>query len=212
MQLAEIWRYPIKSMSGERLDRVTVEPLGLEGDRVVHVENARGRVVTARTHPLLLGHKGSLSADGEPLVDGRPWTDPGVLADVVRIVGPGARLVRDDSTDRFDVLPLLVATDGAITEFGYDGRRLRPNFVVGGVSGLDERNWEGQRLRIGAVIIRLERLRARCVMTTFDPDTIEQDRRVLASIVERFDGTLALNGAVELGGIVRVGDKVALQG
>jgi hypothetical protein len=208
MQLAEIWRYPIKSMSGERLDRATVGPLGLEGDRVVHVENARGRVVTARTHPLLLGHKGSLGADGEPLVDGRPWTDPGVRADIERIVGPGARLVRDDSADRFDVLPLLVATDGAIAAFGYDGRRLRPNFVIGGVRGLDERAWEGRRLRIGAVTIRLEKLRARCVMTTFDPDTLEQDRGVLASIVERFEGTLALNASVEHGGTVRVGDDV----
>jgi hypothetical protein len=29
-----------------------------------------------------------------------------------------------------DVLPLLVATDGAIKAFGYDGRRLRPNLVI----------------------------------------------------------------------------------
>ena len=210
MHLAEIWRYPIKSMAGERLDRVTVGPLGLEGDRVVHVENARGRVVTSRTHPLLLGHKGTLAADGEPLVDGRAWSDPGVRAEMERIVGAGARLVRDDSAKRFDVLPLLVATDGAIVAFGYDGRRLRPNLIIGGVNGLDERTWEGRRLRIGTVTLRLEKLRARCVMTTFDPDTLEQDRGVLASIVERFDGTLALNAAVEDGGIVRVGDAVTL--
>jgi hypothetical protein len=36
---------------------------------------------------------------------------------------------------RFDVLPLLVATDGAIAALGEDGRRLRPNVVVGGVDG-----------------------------------------------------------------------------
>ena len=107
MQVAEIWRYPIKSMSGERLDHVTVGRLGVEGDRAVHVENARGRVV-------------------------------------------------------------------------------------------------------GPITVRLENLRARCVMTTFDPDTLEQDRGVLASIVERFEGTLALNAAVEEGGVVRVGDEVKI--
>jgi uncharacterized protein YcbX len=210
MQLAEIWRYPIKSMAGERLDHVAVGPLGLEGDRIVHVEDAHGRVITARTHPRLLGHKGRLGADGESLVDGRPWTDPGVRANVEKIVGPGARLVRDDSAGRFDILPLLVATDGAIAAFGYDGRRLRPNVVIGGVHGLDERGWEGRRLRIGEVLIRIQDLRGRCVMTTFDPDTIEQDRRVLASIVERFDGRLALNAAVEIGGFIRVGDEVTV--
>lgn len=210
MYVAEIWRYPVKSMAGEALDQAVVGPLGLEGDRVVHVEDARRRLVTARTHPDLLGHKGCLGSAREPLVDGRPWTEPGVLADIERIVGPGARLVRDESADRFDVLPLLVATDGAIKAFRYDGRRLRPNIVIGGVEGLEERAWPGRRLRINEVVIGLEDLRGRCVMTTFDPDTLEQDRRVLTSIVKRFGGTLALNAAVLRGGLVRRGDAVEL--
>ena len=47
MYVAELWRYPVKSMAGERLLKVNLTPLGLDGDRIVHVENARGRVVTA---------------------------------------------------------------------------------------------------------------------------------------------------------------------
>jgi hypothetical protein len=46
------------------------------------------------------------------VVDGNAWTDPGILASVRKIVGPAARLVGDDSLDRFDILPLLVATGG----------------------------------------------------------------------------------------------------
>jgi uncharacterized protein YcbX len=210
MHVADIWRYPVKSMAGEPLERVAVGPLGLEGDRVVHVEDARGRVVTARTHPRLLAHKAFLDSAGEPRVDGRPWTEREVLADVERIVGPGAQLVRDDTADRFDVLPLLVATDGAIEAFGYDGRRLRPNLVIAGVEGLAERTWPGRRLRIGDVVIELEDLRGRCVMTTIDPDTLEQDHRVLTSIVRRFGGKLALNASVLRGGVVRRGDAVDL--
>ena len=76
---------------------------------------------------------------------------------------------------RFDVLPLLVATDGAIAAFGRDRRRLRPNLVIGGVPGLDERRWPGRRLRIGDVVIEVDSLRGRCVMTTVDPDSLEQD-------------------------------------
>ena len=211
MHVAEIWRYPVKSMGGERLTQATIGPLGIDGDRVVHVETRAGRTVTSRTHPRLLGHHVVTDEHGLPLVDGLPWTDPRIAAAIEADIGPGARLVRDDSERRFDVLPLLVATDGAIAAFGYDGRRLRPNFVIGGVDGLDERTWEGRGLRVGDVTLRLERLRARCVMTTFDPDTLEQDRAVLASIVERFDGRLALNAAVERGGLVRVGDPVMVE-
>ena len=109
-----------------------------------------------------------------------------------------------------EILPLLVATDGAIAAFGYDGRRLRPNLVIGGVQGLAERTWEGKSLRIGDVLIALADLRGRCVMTTFDPDTLAQDRRVLQSIVDRFDGRLALNASVVRAGYLREGDRVEL--
>jgi len=129
---------------------------------------------------------------------------------VAHIAGPGARLVRDESTNRFDVLPLLVATDGAIAAFGHDGRRLRPNLVIGGVEGLTERDWPGQCLHIGDVIIGIQDLRGRCVMTTFDPDSLKQDRQVLKDIARKFGGTLALNCYVIRGGEVRVGDPAGL--
>lgn len=174
------------------------------------IEDARGHVITARTHHRLLGHHATLNAFGEPLVGGLPWSDPKVRTDVEDIVGRGSRLARDDSSDRFDVLPLLMATDGAITAFGRDGRRLRPNLVIGGVEGLAERSWPGQCLRIGEVMIGVQDRRARCLMTTFDPDNLKQDRQVLASIVEKFNGMLALNCYVIQGGEIRIGDGVEL--
>ena len=67
--------------------------------------------------------------------------------------GQDAELVAYDGLERFDVLPLLVATDGAVTAFGRDVRRLRPNIVIGGVEGLAERGWAGAGLRIGDVVI-----------------------------------------------------------
>ena len=81
MQVTEIWRYPVKTMAGEKLQRVSIGPLGLEGDRVVHVEDAHGQVITSRSHPRFLAHKGTLGPDGEPLVDGRPWSSPEVPVD-----------------------------------------------------------------------------------------------------------------------------------
>jgi uncharacterized protein YcbX len=197
-------------MAGEQLNLARIGPLGIEGDRIVHVEDARGHVITARTHYRLLGHHATLNPSGEPVVGGVLWSDPQVRRDVEDIVGPGAQLVRDESSDRFDVLPLLVATDGAITDFGHDGRRLRPNLVIGEVEGLAERSWPGQCLHIGEVIIGVQDLRGRCIMTTFDPDNLKQDRQVLTDIVRKFGGTLALNCYVIREGEIRVGDNVEL--
>jgi uncharacterized protein YcbX len=210
MKVAELWRYPVKTMAGEKLERVHVGPLGLEGDRIVHVEDAHGQVITSRSHPRFLGHKGTLGPDGEPLVDGRPWKSPQVAADVVDIGGRGAKLVRFDGAERFDVLPLLVATDGAIAAFGHDGRRLRPNIVIGGVEGLAEREWPGGCLRIGTARIGVQDLRSRCIMTAYDPDTQARDKTITQEIYRRFEGKLALNCFVIEGGDISVGDDVAL--
>jgi uncharacterized protein YcbX len=210
VHVAELWRYPVKSLAGERLERVEITRDGLVGDRLVQVYDARGRVITARTRPRLLGHRGTLGADGEPRVDGWPWSSPEAATLIAGAVGTEARLTRFAGEERFDVLPLLVATDGAIAALAVDGRRLRPNVVVGGVDGLAEREWPGRRLRIREVIIAVAQLRDRCVMTTYDPDTQEQDPRVLRRIVREFRGSMALDCAVVAEGAVRVGDPVEL--
>jgi uncharacterized protein YcbX len=210
LNVSEIWRYPVKTMAGEPLERASLGPLGIEGDRIVHVEDPRGYVVTSRTHPRFLGLHGTLGPDGEPMVEGRPWKSREVAAEVVKIAGRGAKLVRDESPERFDVLPLLIATDGAIAAFGYDGRRLRPNIVVGGVEGLDERGWPGSCLRIGKARIGVQDLRLRCIMTSFDPDTLAQDKDVAIGIYRRFEGKLALNCFVIEPGEVALGDEVVL--
>lgn len=210
MKVTEIWRYPVKTMAGEKLQRVRMGPLGIDGDRVVHVEDTQGQVITSRSHPRFLGHKGTVGTDGAPLVDGQPWNSPEIAAEVVDIAGPGAKLVRYDGIERFDVLPLLVATDGAITAFGHDHRRLRPNIVIGGVEGLTEREWPGGCLRIGKVLIGVQDLRLRCIMTSYDPDTLVQEKEITRGIYRRFDGKLALNCFVIEGGEIAVGDEVQL--
>ena len=210
MYLSQLWRYPVKSMAGERLGAANLLKDGIAGDRVVRVQSARDRVITSRTRPRLLGHHAALGHGGEPLVDGRPWSSPEVARDVEVAAGEGARLVRSDGAERFDILPLLIATDGAIAAFGYDGRRLRPNIVIGGVTGLAEREWEGRALRIGDAIIGIQNLRQRCIMTTFEPDTLAQDVGVLKKIQREFGGSLALNCYVIRPGALHIGDPVEL--
>lgn len=108
------------------------------------------------------------------------------------------------------MLPLLVATDGAIAAFGRDVRRLRPNIVIGGVEGMEETTWPGAELHAGDAIIGLDSTRARCPMTTVDPDTLDRDPEVLRDIARRFRGKLALNADVLRPGMIRVGDAVRM--
>ena len=82
--------------------------------------------------------------------------------------------------------------------------------MIAGVDGLAERGWEGRVIRAGAARIGIDSLRARCVMTTFDPDTLAQDPGVLRDIQSTFGGRLALNAYVIEEGPVALGDPVTL--
>ena len=205
-----LWRYPVKTLAGEPITEAALTADGVPGDRLVHVRGPEG-VRTSRRHHRLLGLRGTLGPDGQALVNGLPWQSAEALALVRAAAGDDAWLAAYDGPARFDILPLLVATDGAVAAFGRDIRRLRPNILVGGVEGLAEVQWEDALLRVGQVVIRLDSLRGRCPMTTVDPDTLERDPEVLRDIGRRFGGRLALNAEVLQPGVVRVGDPVILE-
>lgn len=211
VHVSELWRYPVKSMRGERIEVAEIRADGIVGDRLVHVRESSGRVATSRFRPGLLGLAGTLGADGEPLIDGKPWSAPESLARVRTVTEPRAELVRFEGEDvgqRFDVLPLTVLTESMARAVGYDHRRFRPNLLIAGAPDDAELEWAGYGLRIGEVLIGVRNRRSRCVMTTFDPDTLEQDPMVLVHVVRSFNGRVALDCSVAEPGVVRVGDAV----
>ena len=157
----------------------------------------------------MLGLQGELGADGRPTIDGVPWDDPAALAAVRAVTEPDAELVYydGDGPERFDVLPISLATDGGVAAVGVDRCRFRANVYLEGVQGLTERDWVGREVRLGEAVVGVRQVRGRCVMTTFDPDTLEQDIAVLQKIYWELGGRTALDCYVIEPGRVRVGDE-----
>jgi uncharacterized protein YcbX len=77
-----LWRYPVKSMAGERLEEADVTPTGIVGDRMLAVVD----VVTARV----------LSAKRVPQLLEATATYLGGEGDLVRVEGPGFDFTTDD--------------------------------------------------------------------------------------------------------------------
>jgi len=209
VRVEELWRYPVKSLRGERLDRATLLQDGVEGDRRVRIVDGRKRV-SARTVPRLLGLAATLGDDGEPRIDGARWDGPEALEAVQQLAGVGAELIRDGTVHRFDGAPVLVTTDGALEALGKDRRRFRPNLVISGVDGLGERDWVGRRLRAGGAELLVRERCERCLVTTIDPDTREIEPAILTRIRDEFDALMGVYCEVALPGEVSEGDSVEL--
>ena len=207
VRVAQLWRYPVKSLQGETLESARLTADGVAGDRVVHVAGRRGPL-TGRTRHDLLTVPAVTGQDGVPRVDGHRWDSAEAGEAVRRRAGPDARLVADTTPERFDVLNLLVATDGAVDRLGADVRRLRPNIVLAGVPAELEPMLPGQALGIGDAVIGLHSVRQRCIVTTIDPDDGVQDLDVLRRIRHDFGGEIALNAWVIRPGVVHVDDEV----
>ncbi len=70
-RLSEIWRYPVKSMAGEPLERVVVRPgSGIDGDRGYAVRDLRtGKILTAKAVAALLTAQARTMPTGEVVIE-----------------------------------------------------------------------------------------------------------------------------------------------
>ena len=197
-------------MAGEQMQEVELTKLGLAGDLQILVQAATGRILTSRTHHKLLGLKCTLDTDKQPRINGLLWHSKEATELVTETLNQPVKLIRHEGPERFDILPLLVATDGAINYMQIDSRRLRSNLIIGGVEGLEECTWPQHTLQIGNTKIAPAQFRGRCVMTTYHPDTLVQDMNVLRNIVNKLEGVMALDTAILNPGHLRINDPVEL--
>src|SRR5438105_343449 len=63
--IVELWRYPVKSMQGERLDSVALDASGFVADRRFGVVTPEGFVLSGKSEPRILGASASVRDDGE---------------------------------------------------------------------------------------------------------------------------------------------------
>jgi len=101
-RVAEVWRYPVKSMLGEQLDAVAVGERGLAGDRgYALVDRETGSVASAK-HPSRWARLFELRAAYLEPPDGAGELPP------VRITLPGGESTRSDDADADDVLSAVL--------------------------------------------------------------------------------------------------------
>lgn len=225
----------MKSLQGERLERVHVDAAGLAGDRRYALfDLGTGYGLTARRVPeLLYASARWADADGSveiTLPDGTVATDDDALSAWL-----GRRVTLRDASFRgtrtYEV-PLDVETEASESWVSWHGprgpfhdstrtrvslvsrgtlgdwdpRRFRANIVL---TGEGEDALVGACVRVGAARLDVTKAIDRCVMVARpQPGGIARDLGVLRSILAHRSGNLAVGALVTQEGIVAVGDPL----
>lgn len=234
MRVLEIWRYPVKSLGGERVQHADIGAAGIVGDRgwgIHHVES--GNVLTARRAPELLFAAARVEGDDVIITvpDGTEVSsaDAGVDAALSSWLERDVRLVRpgDDgatyenpmdieneaewmswqgpSWSFHDSTKSMLSIVGADTLGDRDVRRFRTNVVV---SGGDEDSLVGSTVQLGSATLDVTKQIDRCIMVTRPQPGLERDLDVLKRVIKERDNFLSVGALVAATGHAAVGDEL----
>ncbi|MEP6480718.1 MAG: MOSC N-terminal beta barrel domain-containing protein [Rhodoglobus sp.] len=232
MKVAEIWRYPVKSLQGEQLDSAVVGKKGIEGDRgyaIFDLESGFG--LTGRREAALLFGAARLVPGGVEITlpDGTIAADDAALSNWLG--RPVALRSNADVAERRYQTPedfeqeetsQWEAFDGARGSFrdsqgavvslvstgtlgSWNPRRFRANVVL---DGSGENDLIGTHVSVGTARLGILKGLGRCVMVTRPQPGIERDLDVLRTVHREHDHKLAVGASIERTGRIAVGDEL----
>ncbi len=205
--VAAIWRFPVKSLRAEPLQRARVLDDGIEGDRTAAL------VVETPAHA-----RAGKTFRGKESRFLHLTSDPETAASYAADAKAAVTLSRTQPR-WFDARPVSVLFDlwvrdvEALVGERLDPLRWRPNLFVHAAPGfaLREMDLIGATLRVGTSVLRVLEPTRRCVTTTWDVATGDPLPEVLSAVARRRDEVVGVYCEVVAPGEVRVRDALDLE-
>jgi uncharacterized protein YcbX len=231
-----LFRYPVKSMSGEALEAAELGWHGIDGDRRLALRRVDDRggfpwLTASRLPELLL----FVPQRREPAVDGtlptHVRTPEGdelhvfsneLAVQIGRRHGSPVEMTHL-SRGIFDEASISAITSATVDEIGrlsnqsLDVRRFRPNILIAPLrsTAFEEDEWVGGILSFGegdgVAAISITNWDERCSMVNFDPGSARPSPEVLKAIVQARDNKAGVYGTVTRRGRLEVGQPIFFQ-
>jgi MOSC domain-containing protein len=218
--VVEVWRYPVKSMAGERLGSCAVREKGLEGDRrwalVDGSTNRAGKLLTIRQDEHLMTYRARFAGRTVEVVTPRgevQGLDDRIMSHLAAETSRPLTL-RELEGANFDDSPVLIVNLATVAAFGVqagmpvDHRRFRANFYFDGLAPEEEIAWLGRRVQVGQAELEVVKRCDRCVVITRDPETTITTPALLRVLTETQETCMGMYCQVTRPGRVAVGDPV----
>ena len=227
MKVAEIRRFPIKSLLGEAPPAAVVGWRGLDGDRLWAVRDADGKFGSGKNTRRFRRMDGLLHLQGYAgevpeveLPGGARFRadDPLGRAAVSSYLGREVTFAREDAVPHHDEGPVSVITTAALRRLAeltggpVEPSRFRANLLleVPG-AGFPEDDWLSRPLRVGrSVILRPQRRLTRCVMVDMAQGDLPPRTDLLRLLADEHELTFGVWATVLHPGSVAVGDACTL--
>jgi uncharacterized protein YcbX len=231
-----IFRYPVKSMRGERLESAALGYHGIEGDRRFAVRRLDDQggfpwLTAGRLPELIRFAPRSAGTDGDdgapthvrtPDGEDLPIFGDALAADLARRHRAPVQMMRlkhgifDDATVSV-IAAATVDEIGRLTAQPADVRRIRPGILLrtAGAIPFEEEGWVGGLLTFGegddAAAVAVTMPDVRCGMVNLDPEGGPATPEVLKAVVHANGNRAGIYGTVTRAGQLRVGQAVRLQ-
>jgi len=191
-RVVALWRHPVKSMQGERIEQGELGASGLPFDRrwgVIDVET--GKVLSAKREAKLLMGASRLAGEVPevrlPDRDWRPFTDPALDGDLSAWLGRPVTLQAAD------------AEAAASYQMNVDAHD---------ADGFPEDAWIGSTVHVGDAELTVVAPTVRCVMTTRAQPDLGRDLGIVKAVNRDHESNLGVYAVVSRPGRVAVGDLV----
>jgi uncharacterized protein YcbX len=202
-QVVGLWRYPVKSLAGERRSELTVDERGVVGDRVWALVDGDGKIASGKTTRRfrrvegLLRHRAYVGPPHEKpmlhLADGRVVQPCDAVAE--EVAGPGWTFAREGGISHLDAGAIHVVTTAALASLSAAARasveveRLRPNVLID-AGDTREEEWLGRRLVVGEAELAIGGRTERCVMVEHQQRSLPT-RKDLLHVIKRWNDLYA---------------------
>lgn len=231
-EVKALYRYPVKSMMGERLEAADVGWHGLDGDRRLALRRAGDRngfpwLTASKLPELILYAPQRLDADAGDLPShvrtpegtALPLFGEELTTEISQRHGTPVEMTHLNR-GIFDEASISVIATATVDEVARlaaqlpDVRRFRPNILIASTRSMpfEEEGWVGGVLWFGdepdRAAVGVTNYDERCAMVNFDPDSARATPEVLKAIVRATNNKAGVYGAVMRRGRVAVGQSV----
>ncbi|MGI8524379.1 MAG: MOSC domain-containing protein [Nocardioides sp.] len=222
--VAELRRYPVKSMGGESLPTAEIDTRGLVGDRRYAVVDADGRFASGKStrrfkrRDEIFAYAATTDGDRVRVTGGDgSWVvgDPALDAALTDAMGAAVHVLPENGVPHFDAGAVsLIGTatlDWCREHFDVDAesRRLRANVVIVTDEPFVEETWIGRGLKLGPVGLTVVERIERCRTIDLAQDGVATTTRWLTALAGPRDLKLGIYADVAQTGTISAGDTVS---